>query len=743
MAFRRSFLPLPLEWLVSVASRLFYRVRAIDREKVPAEGGLVLVANHLSLIDPLVLQRACPRRLRFIIRERQMESLRLRLAAQLNHAIVLADEQPLETSLPLREALRRGEAVCIFPEGSISRTGQLLALQPGFSRLAQAAGVPVVPVAHDGLWGSIFSFSENKYLFKSPRLLPTPVCVCFGAPLPAAEAGVTAVRAALLDLASRAFSQRPQLQRHLGREAVRSLAKRPRRLALVDRTAARREVSAGKLLAAAAALSRRLREQVPERRVGIVLPPGAGAMIANLAVVCAGKVPVNLNFTAGVAAIGSSLRVGEISTVLSAEAMRAKLPEFPWPARTLDLKAELEAVGKRRILFWLLGVFLTPNQVFADLLGLPRRGGDEEAALLFTSGSSGEPKGVVYTHRNILANCWQISSTTVLPEAGCMLACLPLFHSFGFTITIWYGLIRRIRLVTVPSPLDTKKIAEAIREEAATVVIGAPTFLRPLLKRAESRDLRSLELVVSGAEKMPADLHESFRLRYHIPVMQGYGLTETAPVISVNQHHAPGHWSWNDPQEGNRLGSVGRMLPGLTARIADPDTMELLPLTETGLLLVRGPNVFPGYLGDAAKTEAAFHQGWFVTGDLARFDEAGFLYIEGRLSRFSKIGGEMVPHGTVEQLVNDGLGWEQLEGPSLVVVGVSDRTKGEALVLLTTREVTFEAVRDALGSAGVPNLWIPRIIQRVDAIPLLGTGKLDLATCRQIAREAVDKPKPS
>jgi acyl-[acyl-carrier-protein]-phospholipid O-acyltransferase/long-chain-fatty-acid--[acyl-carrier-protein] ligase len=339
-----------------------------------------------------------------------------------------------------------------------------------------------------------------------------------------------------------------------------------------------------------------------------VLPPSAGALIANLAVVCAGKVPVNLNFTAGRASLEASLKLGEFSTVITAAAMREKLPAFPWPARTLDLKTELTALGRGRIVLWLAGVWCTPNQIFADLLGLPRRGGEDEAALLFTSGSSGEPKGVIYSHRNILANCWQISSTTVLPEAGRLLACLPLFHSFGFTITIWYGIIRRIRLLTVPSPLDTKKIADAIREEEATVVIGAPTFLRPLLKRAESRDLRSLELVVSGAEKLPEDLQALFRARYHIPVMQGYGLTETSPVISVNQHHAPAFRDNHEPQEGHRPGSVGRMLPGLTARIVDPSTMAELPLTETGLLLVRGPNVFHGYLRDEAKTRQAFQE---------------------------------------------------------------------------------------------------------------------------------------
>jgi acyl-[acyl-carrier-protein]-phospholipid O-acyltransferase/long-chain-fatty-acid--[acyl-carrier-protein] ligase len=563
--------------------------------------------------------------------------------------------------------------------------------------------------------------------------MPTHLCVCFGAPVPPGQADAARVRRELLDLGAQAFGERPVLQRHLGREVVRSLARRPRHLEIVDRTGERREVTAARLLGVAAALSRRIRKTIPEKRVGIVLPPGAGATIANLAVLCAGKVPVNLNFTAGRTAIEASLAQAGIGAVISADAVRAKVQNFPWPERTLDLRREIETVGKPKILAWLAAAWLVPNQLMADLLGLPRRGGHEEAALLFTSGSSGEPKGVVLTHRNILANCWQISSLSILPDTAILLACLPVFHSFGFTVTMWYPLLRGCRVVTVPSPLDTRKVIEAIRDEEATVLIGAPTFLRPLVKKAESGELRSLQLVVSGAEKMPLELYDAFMERFHIEILQGYGLTETTPVANVNQPDPPIAGATSEYQPGKRLGSVGRMVPGLSARIVNPDTKADLPLTETGMLLLRGENVFRGYLHDSRKTDEAFHDGWFVTGDLGRFDEAGFLYIEGRLSRFSKIGGEMVPHGTIEQKLADGFGWEQLEAPLLVVVGVPDSNRGEALVLITTEEVDFEAVRDTLAAAGLPNLWVPKMILRVPQIPMLGTGKIDLKACRDLA----------
>lgn len=386
---------------------------------------------------------------------------------------------------------------------------------------------------------------------------------------------------------------------------------------------------------------------------------------------------------------------------------------------------------------WLVAAWVLPNQWCASLLGTPRVGDREEAGLLFTSGSSGEPKGVALTHRNVLANCAQISSLSILPESCSLLGCLPVFHSFGFTVTLWYAMLRGCRIVTVPSPLETRKIIDAIRDEEVTVMIGAPTFVRPILKKAQPNELRSLDLVVTGAEKLPDDLYRSFLESFHIEIMQGYGLTETTPATNINQPDPPIVTSTGEPQTGKRMGSVGRMMPGMTARIIDPESGRELPLTETGVVLFRGANVFSGYLDDPEKTRAAFRDGWFVTGDLGRFDEDGFLFIEGRLSRFSKIGGEMVPHGTVEQKIVAAFGWDQLESPAVFVTGVPDPSKGEALVLLTTNEVSADELRAKLGELGVPNLWVPKVIKRVEKIPMLGTGKTDLKRCRELALEAV------
>lgn len=737
----RAILPRWVELAVSLIDTWLYRVRGTGLSHLPEVGPVILLANHLSTVDPILLRRASPRPIRFIT---------------------------IELDWPARvlASLAQREVVCLFPEIEPSAVGQLARLHPQLLelavRIAREQKVPIIPVAIDGIWGSVFSYSWRQYIWKKPIWRRLAIAVHFGAPLALTNTDFPSVlaRQALLDLIAAAFAERPLLRGHLGREVVKSLAGLPARVAVIDRTADRRPLSAGRVFAAAAALSKWLRENCPARRVGIVLPPGAGALMANVAVVWAGKIPVNLNFTAGTTAVRASLELGEVDTVITAKAMQDKLPDFPWPAHVIDLRKTIAALGKVKPLLWLLGAWILPSGALCRLLRLPRQGDREEAALLFTSGSAGAPKGVVLSHRNLLTNCEQLTSTNVLPKEVTLLGCLPIFHSFGFTITIWYALIRRMRLVTIPSPLETKRMVDAIRDEKITCVVGAPTFLRPLLKKAQAADLRTLELLVSGAEKMPLELHAAFWETLQVELMQGYGLTETTPVTNMNipdltfggrrppvaaenscspgdsadhkNSRLPASESEAQIQIGKRLGSIGRMLPGLTARIVDPDTFETLPLTRTGMLLFRGENVFRGYLRDLEKTKVALRDGWFVTGDLARFDEDGFLFIEGRLSRFSKIGGEMVPHGTVEQKILAAFGWEQRESVVVVVVGVPDTSKGEALVLLTTEPIAVEDLREKLSDAGLANLWIPRVIRCVEAIPLLGTGKVDLQGCKRL-----------
>jgi len=717
--------------------RLFYRLEVRGLANLPAHGGALLVCNHVAYVDVVVLGVLSRRPIRFLSWEGFEHQWFARLITRTMGTIPVAEEKAKDAIQKAADALKAGELVCIFPEGSLTRNGGVLPLRRGFELIARRAGVPIVPVAMDGLWGSIFSHSGGKAFWKFPKHFPRPIAAVVGRPFAAADHAQTRFR--LLELAAEAFALRPSLAGHLGREVAQGLAAKGGRVALVDRTGARREFSGALLLALAWIMAKRLRGATSARRVAIVLPPGVAAAVANLACLLAGKVPVNLNFTLVREQVQSCLRRAEVDLVVTAEAFRAKLsekfPDFPWGDRVLDVGAALQALPKRQVAWRLALLRALPARWAAACVGAPSQGGDDEAALLFTSGSSGEPKGVVLSHRNLLANLRQIEDADILPPRAVLLSSLPVFHSFGFTVGLLYCLGRDATVVTLPSPLDAAGAVKAVREERVTVMVGTPTFLRPYLRRATAEDFATLEWAVVGAEKLPPDLAQGFAEQLKTPMLEGYGITETSPVLAVNvpdkaDPEAPGG-VW----KGHAPGSVGRPVLGVAVRFVDVDTGAELPVGQVGLLEVRGANVFSGYLGDAQRTAEAKVDGWYRTGDLARMDEDGFLHLAGRLSRFSKIGGEMVPHGTVEQALFKVLGLQSVVEVPLAVSATSDPAKGEQLVVLHAIDLDPEAVRAALAAEGLANLWIPKVFKKVPLIPVLGTGKLDLSKLRQLAQD--------
>ena len=716
-------------------TKIIYRIRVKGLEQLPKEGGVLLVSSHVSYVDVIILGVVLQRPIRFLSWEGFEQHWVMRWVMRTMGTIPVAEEKAKDAIHRAAEALQAGEVVCIFPEGHVTRNGGLLPLRRGFELIARRANVPIVPVAIDGLWGSIFSFSGGKFFWKRPKHFPRPIAVVVGEPYPASEHLTTRTR--LLDLAAQAFAMRPALNGNLAREVVRGLKAKGGRVALVDRTAERREFSGTLLLALASRFSVELTRRTSAKRVGIILPPGVGATVANLACVMAGKVPVNINFTTGRSQVESCLARGEIDLIISAQAFQTKLaerfPDFPWGERVMDIADTLKAMPRWRLALEILIVRILPLSLLNGYFGLAKQGGDEEAALLFTSGSVGEPKGVVLSHRNILANLRQIEDADILPRRAVLLSSLPVFHSFGFTVGLWYCLSREATLVTVPSPLDTAANIEAIRAERVTVTVGTPTFLRPFLRRATKEDMRTIEWVVVGAEKLSEDLASGFLQQLDTSMLEGYGITETSPVLSVNlpdqvDVEAPaGVW------HGNVLGSVGRPVIGVAVRFMDVNSGAPLLPGQTGLLEVKGANVFQNYLGDPVRTAEVLHDGWYRTGDLGRMDDDGFLYLAGRLSRFSKIGGEMVPHGVVEQAILNYLASDTSAELIVAVSARADAAKGEQLVVLHTIELDTEAVRAGLLAAGIPALWIPKVFKKVPAVPILGTGKLDLRKIRQLA----------
>ena len=495
-----------------------------------------------------------------------------------------------------------------------------------------------------------------------------------------------------------------------------------------------------KVFAAAAALSRIIREETKKNRVGIVLTPGKGGLVANLAVLLSGKIPVNLNFTAGSDAVTSSIEQADLDKIITAGAFVEKYPGFPWPndEKILFIEKILpDLKKKKKIALWFIALkFLSPKRL-AKMLGIEEKGGDEEAVLLFTSGSSGNPKGVVLTHRNILANVSQFGSRLELNEDDKVLGCLPLFHSFGSTVTLWYPMLEGVDLVTYPSPLDPPKLADLIQKHKVTLLLATPTFLRGYMRRVDPEKLKTIKYVVTGAEKLPQKLAEAFSEKFGKKVMEGYGLTETSPVSNVN---IPNVETENNTEliPSERFGSVGQFLPGVAVRITDTNNDTQIPINQSGMIWLKGSNIFKEYLHLPEQTNEVIKEKWFRTGDIGRVDEDGFLYIEGRLSRFSKIGGEMVPHETIEAHVNKALGYDSEAEKKIAIVGVPDEAKGEALVMLSSVEMdndSIKALRQKLLDSGVAALWIPKKIVKVEEIPSLASGKLDIKGCEELAKE--------
>lgn len=716
-------------WFGCGLGRLVYRVRAIGLENLPP-GGFLLVPNHITWVDAIILQIACPRAVRFIIDEEFYRKPLLKTPLRMVGAIPIDRRKPRDAIRRATEQIEAGQIVCIFPEGQLSRTGTLARLQRGYEMIARHAGCPVVPVFLDQLWGSIFSFRGGKFFRKWPKQFPYRATVAFGNALPAKEATIPRVHEELLKLGADCFEQRPELRQHLARRALRGLKRSPFSTLVIDGMDGS-TLSRGKLLGVSIALSRYLGATFPQKRIAIVLPAGKGAVVANLAIALADKVPVGLNFTASEEAIGSAIRRAEIETAISANQFHERLPNLPWPQNTIFLDQLLPKL-KSPILFWWVAAIITPSFLLARWLGLPRRGGHEEAILLFTSGSSGEPKGVVLSHHNIIGN---VAQFTVMLDAGpedCLLASLPFFHSFGCTVTLWYPLIEGTPIITYPNPLEAAKNAALVEKYRITVVLATPTFLRAYLRKAEPPQLRSTRLVIVGAEKMPLDLAQKFFERFGKRVMEGYGLTETSPVVSVNLPDPLPERRDVKEQMLYRLGSVGKMASGIAAEIRHPETNEKLTIYDSGMLWLRGPNIFEGYLKEPERTAEVLHDRWLKTGDIGRLDEDGFLYIEGRLSRFSKIGGEMVPHEVVEQKIIAVLGLEGSER-RIAICGVPDEAKGEALLLLTAEPIEMDKLRMNLNEAGVPNLWIPKRSVVVESIPVLASGKLDIRRCQEVA----------
>jgi len=719
-----------------------YRLTITGRDRIPQEGGALLVPNHVSFIDGLLLLATTDRPIRFLVDKYYYDHRLLNLFAKIMGAIPISSNGlPREILHALRQAgqsLDRGELVCIFPEGQITRTGNLLPFRSGFTRIVKGRNVPIIPINLDRVWGSVFSFIGGRFLAKWPARIPYPITLSIGKPLPSTTSAEE-LRHAIQELGEAAWRLRKSTRRPLHHSFVWSMRRHPFRVALGDAT--RPHVSCLQALTGAIALGRALRPHWEgQHTVGILLPPSVGGALANLSATLSGRTTVNLNYTVGVKGLESASKQAGLMTVLSSriflEKAKVELPGNLTPIWIEEIRNTIDSQAK------FTAVLLA---LFAPIRILERHCGamihptiDDIATIIFSSGSTGEPKGVMLSHFSLDSNVEGIAQVLHLDEHDRLLGILPFFHSFGYLATLWFPIIHGAGVIYHPSPLDAGPIGELIHQHQVSILLTTPTFLQLYIRRCTPEQFGSLRIVLTGAEKLPERLLVAFEERFGIRPIEGYGVTECAPVIAVNcpDFRAAGFF-----QPASRRGTVGQPLPGVCVRIVDPDTYDLLPVGTPGMLLVKGPNVMNGYLGREDLTAKVMRQGWYITGDIATLDEDGFLTITDRLSRFSKIGGEMIPHGRVENALLQAANAETMV---LAVTAVPDDRKGEQLVVLhTLEESAIPPILEKISATGLPNLFIPKRDNfiKVEHLPVLGTGKLDLRTLKQLAQEKLSKPQ--
>lgn len=730
-------LPMPgLRMLLRLVLGLVLRLRVEGADKVPASGGVAVVANHVSYIDAALLLATCPRPLRFMSDESHYRMALLNPFMRAANAIPVqagSRRSVVAALAAARDAVKAGDAVGIFPEGGFTRTGQLLPFQRGVERVLDGTGAVAVPVCLDGLWGVPGSWQGGRMwaLGKWLRLLRRPiVTVRFGDPLSAEAARAPELHQRVQRLSSAIAVERAPASALLHRRVVRVAKRRWRHPAIADTTG--RKLTYGELLIGLILLRRRLKGRLgPARHVAVLLPASAGAVMANVALAMLDRPTVNLNFTAGPDAVRAALETAGVDSIVTSRKFIEKAGLEALVAgerRVLALEDVLKDIGKGEKLRAAALALLVPARLLSVLLDAGRADAARTATVLFSSGTTGTPKGVVLTHRNIQGVTGAAERALEIDPQYGFLGVLPPFHAFGYTVLLWLPLLVGARAVYHANPAEGKVVARLVDEHKLTVMVTTPSFLAGWLRVGEPAQFASLRYIVTGAEKLRPELAEKVQELLGQPVLEGYGMTEMGPAVGVS---LPPVTRGAVTQTGSRPGSVGQPFPGVAFRIVDRETGADLPVGQEGMILIDGPGRMAGYLNDPARTAAALQDGWYVTGDIGRLDEDGFLYVTDRLARFSKLGGEMVPHGAVEAALAALPGIE-----AAAVVGVPHATKGEQLVafVVPAPEVPFDrsAVWSALQAGTLPRLWLPRAdaLVPVEALPTLASGKLDLAGLR-------------
>lgn len=732
-----------VRFIIYRLANLRYNIKVSGLDNLPSNGGVLLLGNHISWLDWAIVQIASPRRVRFVMERNIYEKWYLKIFLDFFGVIPISARASRSAFKTIGEYLDKGEIVALFPEGAISRNGHLSEFKGGFEKVITEKNYDIVPFFLRGLWGSRFSFASNK-MKQTTAALNRDVTFAFGAPMPMNTDRVKlkeAINGISIDSWNEYINALEPVQ-CLWIDRAKMLGSE---MSVADSSGG--TLSHTKLIASVLTFRSLLHVKVKnEQNVGVILPASAANVIANMALFAQGKTVVNLNYTASKEAFLYSLNIAEVKTVVTSSKFLTKLK-----AKGFDIESQLknvnvlimedmkEKISKTRFVFNLLVAKLMPSTLIKALYfkSVPM---EKTAAILFSSGSEGLPKGIELSHKNLVGNIKQ-SVSILNPDANdVIVGSLPPFHSFGFTITTLMPLVEGIPLVCHPDPTDAVGMGKVVATHQATILCATSTFLRLYNRNRKLHPLmfESLRLIIAGAEKLNPDVRDGFKVKFGKDILEGYGATETTPVACVNIPDVlnPRYWT---VQQGRKQGTVGMALPGTRIRIVDPENYQDVESGEEGLILIGGTQIMKGYLKDEEKTADAIIEEngvrWYKSGDKGKLDADGFLSILGRYSRFAKIGGEMISLGEVEEKMTELVNEETFE---CAVSAFADEKKGEKIVMMFTGEKEPKELKTLLLEAQINPLMIPSNFLHVDEIPKLGTGKNDFSSIKKLTLERLD-----
>ncbi len=700
--------------------RVLFKVKVRDVENLQKVGDkAVIVANHVSYLDGLLLAAFLPGQLVFAIDTEQAKKWWVRIFLSLVEAFPMDPTNPMATKSLIKE-VAKGKRCVIFPEGRLTQTGALMKIYEGPGMIADKADAPIIPIRLDGVQHSRLTYLKGKM---RQRWFPQITLTVLEPREFHGDEGLTGrqrrknVAQKLYDVMSGMMFETSDTPQTLF-DAFLDARHAHGRKSEILRDVEQKPFSYNALLTASLAVGRALEKHTPrEVPLGLLLPNTVGSVITLLGLTGTGRIPAMLNFTAGPASIRAAIRAADIKQVITSRRF-IELGKLTALEEDLASQVELiylEDIRDRMTTFDRLSALL--RRPFAGALHRRREiAPDDTAVILFTSGSEGLPKGVALSHRNIVSNCRQVASVLDFNPVDKVFNPLPLFHSFGLTGGLILPLLSGVPSFLYPSPLHFKVIPEMVYHSNATILFATDTFLQAYAK-ADSYDFYSLRYVFAGAERVKEETRRIWSERFGIRIFEGYGATECAPVLAVN---TPMHF---------KTGTVGRLLPGIDSRLEEVPGLDD---PDAGRLFVRGPNVMRGYLkADKPAVLQPLETGWYDTGDICKLDENGFVTIAGRAKRFAKIGGEMVSLTAVEALAAELWPDEQH-----VAAALPDPKKGEQIVLLTTREQPVPAELHAHGKTrGWAEIQLPKLLHQISEIPLLGSGKTDYGAVTDTAKE--------